>query len=126
MLSMSERLGNVLQLLDPAADDRRRVVRSRRRLGVELRGARTQLRVVEPLDGPVVERGVRDARLVTGRDRKAVVLRGDEYAAGPVVEDRVVRTAVAERELERLLAGREREQLVAQAHTEHRRAAEQL
>src|SRR5690348_1286113 len=102
MLWMSVRLGNGLQLLDEAADDRRRVVRPGRRLRMELRRACPQLRVVEPLDRAVVQRAVRDAGLVAGRDGEAVVLRGHENAPGAVVEHRVVRTAVAERELVRL------------------------
>ncbi len=42
------------------------------------------------------------------------------------LEHRVVRAAVAERELERLVPGREREQLVAEADAEDRHPAEQV
>ena len=44
---------------------------------------------------------------------------------GPLVEHRVVRAAVAEGQLERLVAGGEREQLVAEADAEDGHAAEQ-
>src|SRR5690349_17642115 len=93
---------------------------------MELRRARAELRVVETLDRPVVERAVRDARLVAGCDREAVVLRGDEHLARAVVEHRMVRAAMTERQLEGLLAGRHREQLMTEADTEHRHTAEQL
>src|SRR5438477_10892770 len=109
--SMSVRLGSS-KLLDPDRDDRSAVVRPRARLGMELRRARTQLRVVQAFDGAVVERGVRDAVALARRDRESVVLRGDEHAARLVVDDGMVRAAMAERELERLVSGRECEQLV--------------
>src|SRR5206468_5846580 len=93
---------------------------------VELRGARPKLGILEALDRPVVERAVRDARLVARCDREPVVLRRDENLAAAVVEHRMVRAAVAEGQLVRLLLRREREQLVAETDAEHRRAAEQL
>ena len=52
-------------------------------------------------------------------DGEAVVLDGDEHAAGGEVADGVVGAAVAERELERLVPEREPEQLVAEADPEH-------
>src|SRR5690242_13597218 len=97
--SRSRRLGNS-ELLDPLRNNRGAVVWSRARLGVELRRTCTQLRVVEPLDRAVVERDVRHALVVARRDREAVVLRGDEHAAAATVENRVIRAAVPERELE--------------------------
>src|SRR5215475_13641462 len=94
--SISVLLGS-FELLDPRADDRRGLVRAGRRLRMELRGARAQLWIVEPLDGPVVERTVCDAGLVTCGDGEAVVLRGDENTARTVVDDRVVRATMTER-----------------------------
>ena len=78
----------------------------------------------EALAGAVVQRDVRD--VAVGGDREAVVLDGDEHAAGGEVAHRVVRAAVAELELERLVAEREPEQLVAEADAEERHPAEQL
>src|SRR5437868_5055827 len=89
--SMSVRLGSVLQLLDPRREDRRAVVRPRARLGMELRRARAQLPVMEPFDRAVVQRRVRDAGALAGRDCEAVVLRRDEDAARVVVDDRMIR-----------------------------------
>ena len=60
-----------------------------------------------------------------GDHGEAVVLDGDEHAAGRDVAHGMVRAAVAERELERLVAEREPEQLVAEADAEERHAAEQ-
>src|SRR3954447_9981067 len=114
MLSMSVLLGSCLQLLDERADDRRRVVRAGGCLRGELRRARAEVGIVEALHRPVVQRAVRDAGLVAGCDREAVVLRGDEHLARPVVEHGMVCTAMPERQLERLLAVCHREQLVAE------------
>src|SRR5690348_5082781 len=98
--SRSSRLGNP-QLLHPFGDDRRAVVRAWARLGMELRRARAQLRVVEPLDRAVVERDRRHAAGAAQGDGVALVLRGDEHSAAAAIEYRVIRTAVAERKLER-------------------------
>ena len=59
-------------------------------------------------------------------DREAVVLHGDEHAAGARVAHGVVRAAVAERKLERVEPEREAEQLVAEADAEERHAPEQV
>src|SRR5436305_14355941 len=93
---------------------------------MELRRARAQLGVRETFDRAVVERAVRDAALVTRRDCETVVLRRDDHAAAAMVDHRMVRAAVPERQLERLLGGREREQLVAEADSQHRRSPEEL
>ena len=58
--------------------------------------------------------------------REAVVLRRDLDPAGLEVLDRVVRAAVAERELEGLEADRPAEQLVAEADADHRALADDL
>src|SRR5919199_3174435 len=92
-------------LLDPAFEQRPRVVRPRPRLGVELRRAGAQLREVESFDGLVVEGHVRRLGVVRRRDREAVVLARDEDAAGLPLEHGVVRAAVAEWELEGLVPG---------------------
>jgi hypothetical protein len=97
------------------------VERPRRRLGVEL-DAREAV-ALEPLARPVVERHVRD--VVVGQDGEAVVLDGDEHAAGGEVADGVVRAAVAEGKSERLVPEREPEQLVAEADPVHRHLPEQ-
>src|SRR5262249_53777487 len=94
--SMSGRLGNRSQLLGPLRDDRCTVMGPGARLGVELRRASPQLRVVEALDRAVVQRRVRDALAVAGSNREAVVLRRDENATGHVVDDRMVCAAVSE------------------------------
>src|SRR5919198_5678732 len=97
---MSRRFGKP-HLLDPGREQWPRVVRARARLGMELHRAGSKLREVEPLDGAVVERNVRGFLRGRGSDRKAVVLARDEDAVRALVEHRVVRAAVAERELER-------------------------
>src|SRR3954449_2008053 len=99
---MSVRLGNGRDLLDPAVDERIRVVRSRPGLGVELDRARAQLRQRQPLDRLVVERDVRHLRVLLRADREAVVLARDEHPAARPLEHRMVDAAMAERELERL------------------------
>src|SRR5256714_13590017 len=112
--SRSVLLGNA-QLLDPLGDDRRAVVWTRARLRMELRRARAQLRVVEPLDRAVVERDVCHALVVARRDGEAVVLGGHEHARSAAIEDGMVCAAGPERVLERLSTGRERQELVAEA-----------
>ena len=68
-----------------------------------------------------------DARLAARAEhREAVVLGGDLDPARLQVLDRVVRAAVAERELERLEADRAAEQLVAEADAEDGPLADQL
>src|SRR5471030_2432796 len=122
---MSSLSCGLLQLIDPAGDDRGCVVRSGCGLRMELRGARTQLGVVEAFDGSVVQRRMRDGLVVGRRDGEAVVLRGDEDAARTVIEHGMVGSAVAERQLERLAPCREREQLMPEANAEHRRPPEE-
>src|SRR5262245_52077781 len=122
---MSSRRGSA-HLLDPAVDQRPRVVGARAGLRVELHRARTQLRIGEPLDGAVVERLVRRGAVLGRRDREAVVLARDEDAAARALEDRVVRAAVAERELERPEPGGAREQLMAETDAEDTRPADEV
>src|SRR3954467_13372434 len=93
---------------------------------MELDGARVQLGEVEALDGAVVQRDVRRLAVLGRCDREAVVLARHQYAAGRPLAGWVVRAAVPEGELERLVVRREREQLVAEADAEHARAAEEL
>ena len=89
------------KLLDEALENRPRVVRAWPGLGVELHGARAQLGEVEALDGAVVQRDVRRLRALGRLDREAVVLARDEHAARLALEHRMVRAAVAERQLVR-------------------------
>src|SRR6187397_588535 len=123
--SMSRRLGKAAHLLDPAIDQAPRVVRARARLRMELDGARPQLGILEPLDGLVVERDVRRLASLARAHGEPVVLAGHEYAPGLALDHGVVRAAVAERELERLVPGRKREQLVAEADPENRDTSNQ-
>src|SRR3954451_7070545 len=116
---MSSRRGKP-HLLDPATEDRPRVVRARARLGMELHRARPQLRIRKPFHGAVVQRLVSRAAVVTRRDREAVVLARHEHAAGLAGEDRMVAAAMPERELERREAVRESEQLLPEADPEDR------
>src|SRR5262245_40089016 len=83
----------------PPFDRRPRVVRPRAGLGMELERARAELAKLEALDGAVVERHVRDLGRVARVDAEAVILRGHEHPAAGTLEHRVVRAAVAEREL---------------------------
>src|SRR5215210_4792145 len=92
---------------------------------MELHRPRSELRVVETLDRPVVQRDVGRRAVGRGADREPMVLRGHEYPAGRLLEHGVVGAAVAERQLERLVAGREREELVAEADPEDRNVAEE-
>src|SRR5437867_5419997 len=105
--SMSRRLGKRAHLLDPPVDQAPRVVRTGPCLGVELDGARAQLGVLEPLDGLVVERDMCRLPRLARSDREPVVLRGHEHPARGTLDDRMVRSTVPERELERLVPGRE-------------------
>src|SRR5205085_11476260 len=77
----SGRLGKDAHLLDPALEDRPRVVRTGPRFRVELNRARVLRRQVEPFDRLVVEGDVRRLPRVRRFDREAVVLRGDEHPA---------------------------------------------
>src|SRR6476619_1475606 len=97
IVSMSVRLGNVVY---PLLEQRPRVVRPRSRLRVELERLRAQLRELEALDRLVVERVVACVALVFRAHGEAVVLARDEHAARLALEHRMVRAAVAERELE--------------------------
>src|SRR6266511_5734665 len=115
MDSRSGRLGKAAHLLDPAVEQRPRVMRPRARFGMELHRARAQLGEVEALDRAVVEGNVRRLPRLAGRDREAMVLAGDEDAARGPLDDGVIRAAVAVGELERRVPGGEREQLVAEA-----------
>src|SRR4051812_42016235 len=96
---MSSRRG-IAHLLEPLGQDRPRVVWPRPRLRMELHAAGAQLRVREALDGAVVERLVRRAAVLGRLDREAVVLARHEHALRAAVEHRMVRAAVAERQLE--------------------------
>src|SRR5215210_1833682 len=89
-------LRGIAHLLQPALEDRVRVVRPRAGLGVELDGTGPQLGKVEALDRAVVEGDVRRLCLVRRRDREAVVLTRDENAAALPLQDRMVGAAVAE------------------------------
>src|SRR4051812_7493011 len=101
--SMSVLRGNVVH---PPLDERPRVMRARACFGVKLQRAGAQLGKVEPLDRAVVQRNMRGLRCFARLDREAVVLARDEDAAGLALEHRMVRAAMAERELVRLVAGR--------------------
>src|SRR6186713_1046869 len=108
--SMSRRLGKRAHLLDPAVDQAPGIVRAGTCLRMELDGARAQLGVLKPLDRLVVERDVRRLASLARRNRESVVLAGDEHAARVALDDGVIRAAVTERELERLVPGRERKE----------------
>src|SRR5436305_1605483 len=123
MLSKSVRFG---KLVHPGVDEGIGVVRPGTGLGMELDRARAQLGEREALDRVVVERQVRRVALVLRAQGKAVVLARHEDAAARALEHRMVDAAVAERELERLVAGRLRDQLVPEADAEHIRAAEEV
>src|ERR1051326_5708876 len=109
----------------PLLDDRPRVVRSRPRFRMELHRPGAQLPTCEPLDRAVVERDVCRLATLVRLDGEAVVLARHQHASARALEDGVVRAAVAERELEGLVAGREREQLMTEADAEDRRPAQQ-
>src|SRR5438132_964465 len=108
----SERLGSGTHLLHPRGEQRPAVVGARARLGVELRRAGPMPGQVERLDGAVVERDGSDLAALARLDGEAVVLARDQHPPAGSVEDRVVRAAVPERELEGPEPGRERDELV--------------
>src|SRR4051812_41887095 len=130
-------------LLQEAVEEVQEVVRPGAGLGVVLHGAAGDVEQREALDRAVVEVDVAQLggpevglpahRLVGGdgllpsgaEDREAVVLRGDLDAAGLEVLDRVVRAAMAERELEGLQPHRPAQQLVAEADPEGRAPADE-
>src|SRR5260221_14132441 len=95
----------------PLLDERPRVVRAGAGLGVELQRASAQLGEVEAFDSAVVEGDVRSLGRLARPHGEAVVLARDEDAAGLPLEHRMVRAAMAERELVRLVVGRARDQL---------------
>src|SRR4051812_20209514 len=80
------------ELLDPGLDHGNGIMRAGSRLGVELDGAGALGGEREALDRAVVERTVRDELLRPGPvlDSEAVVLGGDQDAAGGGVEYRMV------------------------------------
>src|SRR5438093_10120420 len=92
---------------------------------MELHGARAQIGEVEPLDRAVVEGDVRRLGGVARPHRKAVVLARDEHATGGPLEHGVVRAAMAERKLVRLVTRRETEKLMTETDTENGGPAEQ-
>ena len=87
---------------------------------MELDRARVLEWKVETFDRPVVERDVCCLARLRRGDGEAVVLARDEHATRAALEHRMVRTAMAERELERLVPGREGQQLMSEADTEDR------
>src|ERR1700757_540486 len=93
---------------------------------MELEGAGAQVGQLKALDRPVVERDVRHPGRLARPDGEAVVLARDEHAAAETFVHRVVRAAVPERELVRLVARRASDQLVAEADPEDVRATEQV
>src|SRR5579859_6772444 len=103
------------KLVHPLLDERPGVVRAGAGFGMELKRTRAQLRELEALDRAVVERYVRRLRRLARFDGKAVVLARDKDATGSSFQHRMVRAAMAERELVRLVAGRLGDQLVAEA-----------
>src|SRR5712691_4388272 len=102
------------------------VVRAGAGLRMELQRPGAQLRERETLDGSVVERDVRHLPRLRGVDAEAVILSGHEHAAALALEHRVVRAAVAERQLRRREPRRTPEQLVAETDPEQRHAADEL
>src|SRR5207344_916631 len=125
---MSGRLGNGGPIgggepVDEGGQGLAGVVRAGAGLGMELERGDVAVAQGEPFDGAVVERCVGDdagperRREVAARlgpaHREAVVLGGHEHAAGAEVEHRMVRSAVAEAQLERLEPQGPAEQLVA-------------
>src|SRR6266550_4421025 len=99
---MSRRLGKAAHRLDPRLEDSPGVVRPGAGLWMELHRPRPLAAQLQALDGAVVERDVRLLARLCRRDREAVVLRRDENAVRGALEHRMVRAAVAERELVRL------------------------
>src|SRR3954451_2333516 len=129
--SMSVRLGIALGLhqVDEPLEERRRVVRTGRRLGVELDAERGGLQAAQALDDVVVEadvahldrpvRGV--GRPVERRvDGEAVVVAGHPHGVADPVEHRLVQAAVAEAQFVGAQAERAAEDLVAETDAEQR------
>src|SRR5256885_6076230 len=106
-----------------------RVVRARRRLGVVLHAEHGQFGVTQALARSVVQ--VQVARLPTAPgerrriDGEAVVLRRDLHAPGREILHGMVGAVMAEGQLVGLAAGREPQDLMAEADTEDRHAADQ-
>src|SRR5713226_10660731 len=80
--------------------------------------------------GVIIQVDVRDF-YVTGGQRvrihaEAVILRGDFYLLGEQILDGMIRTMVAELQLEGFSAQGEAAQLVAEANAEHRDAPDEL
>src|SRR5436305_85890 len=121
--SMSVLRGNVVH---PPLDERPRVVRAGAGFGVELERASTQLGEVEAFDRAVVKGDVRRLGGFTRAHREAVVLARDEHAPTLPLEHGVVRAAMAERELVRLVARCPSDELMPEADAQHVRPAEQL
>src|SRR2546423_1013717 len=87
--SMSLRRG-IGHLLDPGLEQRPGVMWTRPRLGMELERPCAQPRQVEPLDGTVIERDVRDRRRLARAHSEAVVLTRDKDPARLCVDVRLV------------------------------------
>src|SRR5205814_7602659 len=106
-----------------------RVVGARRRLGVVLHAEHGELGVTQALARSVVQ--VQVARLPTAAgerrriDGEAVVLRRDLHAPGREILHGMVGAVVAEGQLVGLATGRESDDLMAEADTEDRHAADQ-
>src|SRR6478672_1512238 len=122
---MSCRLG-ICHLLDPLFEQRPRVVRPGPCFWMELHRPRLLQGKRQALDGLVVEGDV--SRLTCSRrcDGEPVILARDEHPPGSSFEDGVVRAAVAERKLVRLVSCGECKQLMAEADAEDRNSPEQL
>src|SRR5215210_1967104 len=93
---------------------------------MELNGPGAQIREIETLDRPVVQRDVRRLASLARLHSEPVVLARDQHPAAPTLQHRMVRAAMAELELERPVPGGEREQLVPEANAEHRHLSEQV
>src|SRR3954463_4991943 len=120
-------LRGTIELRPEVVEQPERVVRPRASLRVVLDAGRRDVEQPEPLDGAVIEVHVRelggaevglDLPPDLPGDREAVVLRRDRDPPRREVLDRVVRAAVAERELERVEPGRTGQQLMAEADPE--------
>src|SRR5579862_3334931 len=96
------------KLVHPFLQQRPGVVRAGSRLRMELERARAQLREGEPFDGAVIERHVRRLLGVVRAYGEPVVLARHEDAPVRALQHRMVRAAVAEGKLERLVPGGER------------------
>ena len=107
-----------------------RVVRPGRSFGMILHAEKRQRAVAHALVGVVVQIHVRDfdvaRRQRIGVDAETVILRGDFDLAGQQIFYRMIRTVMAEFQLEGLAAQRQAAELVAQADAEDRHAAQQL